>query len=174
MQTARPTVVASAWTLVEILIVLTVLAIAAAIVVPSMGTAGDSQATSAAQVLESDLEVARSLALTTQQPHSLVFSTDRQSYKVVANYTGGAYDSATAVLNPVVPGKRLQVTFAKENGMSAVVVGTVTFGGVTYVTFNSYGEPSATGGVMLSAGRTTMRVLVQSLTGTVTVTRVAG
>lgn len=163
-----------AFTLVELLIVLAVLVIAAAIVIPSIGSAGDSQAVSAARILGSDLDVARSLALTTQQPHSLVFSTDRQSYKVVANYGGGAYGTVVAVAHPVVAGERLEVRLAGQQGMGSVTVLGASFGGQPYVTFNSQGEPSAAGTVTIRAGQTEMQVAVTVLTGMVSVVRTAG
>jgi len=174
MRAPRQTYSPAAFTLVEVLIVMVILAIAAAIVIPSIGTAADSQATSAARVLGSDLEVARSLALTTQQTHSLVFSPDLQSYKVVANYGGGSYASVVAVPHPVVAGERLEVCLADANGMGSVNVLAASFGGVSYVTFNSQGEPSSAGTVLLRAGGTQMTVSVSALTGAVSVTRTAG
>lgn len=174
MRVPQPKGGPSAFTLVEVLIVMVILAIAAAIVIPSIGTAADSQAISAARILGSDLEVARSLALTTQQPHSLVFSTDLQSYKVVANYGGGGYAAAVAVPHPVVAGERLDVCLADANGMGSVSVLAASFGGISYVTFNSQGEPSSAGTVLLRAGGTQMTVSVSALTGTVAVTRTAG
>ncbi|HUU30526.1 MAG TPA: GspH/FimT family protein [Phycisphaerae bacterium] len=165
----------AAFTLVELLIVIMILAIAAAIVVPNLGTAADSQVVSAARVLESDLGLARSLALTTQQTHSVVFSPDLQSYKVVADYGGGAYAAAVAVEHPVRVGARMETTLKKLGGMGAVVVAGVSFGGgATYVTFNSLGEASSAGSITLQAGGTQMVISVESLTGAVTVQRTAG
>ena len=164
----------AAFTLVELLIVIMILAIAAAIVVPNLGTAADSQVVSAARVLESDLGLARSLALTTQQTHSVVFSPDLQSYKVVANYGGGAYATAVAVEHPVRAGARMETTLKELGGMGAVVVAGVSFGGATYVTFNSLGEASSAGSITLQAGGTQMVISVESLTGAVTVQRTAG
>ncbi|KPJ75638.1 MAG: hypothetical protein AMK72_04450 [Planctomycetes bacterium SM23_25] len=162
------------FTLVELLIVIAVLVIAAAIVIPSIGSAADTQAVSAARVLGSDLEVVRSLALTTQQPHSLVFSPDLQSYKVVANYAGGSYGSLAAIPHPVVAGRQFDVTLARQNGMNAVRIAGAAFGANTYVTFNSQGEPSSGGTVLVESGQVQMQVSVAVLTGTVTVTRIAG
>jgi len=161
----------AAFTLVEILIVVLVMAIAAAIIIPNIGTAADSQVISAARVLQADVEVARSLAVTTQRPHSLVFSPDRCSYKVVANYGGGAYASAVAVAHPVNPRTLFEVTLADLNGMTAVTVFAVDFGGQPYVTFQSLGDPVAPGNITLRAGECEIVVSVEGLTGIVTVTR---
>jgi prepilin-type N-terminal cleavage/methylation domain-containing protein len=159
------------FTLVEILIVILVLAIAAAIVIPNIGSANDSQATAAAAILQSDLEVARSMAMTTQAPHSVVFSSDRQSYKVVANYGGGAYTAATAISDPVKKGKLYEIRLSGLNGMSHVSVTSANFGGQPYVTFLSLGQPNAGGSVVLQVGGITMTVAVEGLTGIVSVTR---
>jgi prepilin-type N-terminal cleavage/methylation domain-containing protein len=170
MRTARA-LSRAAFTLVEILIVILVLAIAAAIVIPNIGSANDSQAIAAATILQSDMEVARSMAMNTQVPHSVVFSADVQSYKVVANYGGGAYSSAVAVSHPVIKGKLYEVRMSGLNGMSHVSVTSVAFGGQPYVTFLSLGDPSAGGSVVLHAGLVTMTVSVEALTGIVSVTR---
>ena len=174
MSTVRWMIQRHGFTLVELLIVIAVLVIAAAIVIPSIGSAADTQAISAARILGSDLEVARSLALTTQQPHSLVFSPERQSYKVVSDYGGQAYASVAAVPHPVTAGRQFDVTLNRQSGMSAVTISAVSFGGLTYVTFDSQGEPSAGGAVIVESGQVQMQVSVAALTGAVTVTRIAG
>jgi type II secretory pathway pseudopilin PulG len=175
MRTIAPPL-AAAFTLVEILIVVLVLMIAAAIVIPNIGSADDSQAIAAAAILQSDLEVARSMAMTTQVPHSVVFSLDRQSYKVVANYTDVAYTAAVAINHPVLKGKPYEVRLNGLNGMGLVSVTSVAFGvpPQQYVTFQSLGDPTAAGSVVLHAGNIIMTVSVEAMTGIVSVTRAGG
>ncbi|MCX5656306.1 MAG: hypothetical protein NTY65_16845 [Planctomycetota bacterium] len=174
MRTIAPPLRA-AFTLVEILIVVLVLMIAAAIVIPNIGSADDSQAIAAAAILQSDLEVARSMAMTTQVPHSVVFSLDRQSYKVVANYTGVAYTAAVAINHPVL-NKLYEVRLNGLNGMGLVSVTSVAFGvpPQQYVTFQSLGDPVAAGSVVLRAGNIIMTVSVEAMTGIVSATRTGG
>jgi len=171
MRSHKPTL-RPAYTIVEILIVLLVLAIAAAIVIPNIGSANDSQAIAAGAILQSDLEVARSMAMATQAPYSLVFSADRQSYKVVANYGGGAYAAAVAINHPVNKGKPYEIRLSGLNGMSHVSVTSADFGGQPYVTFLSLGQPAAGGSIVLHVGQITTTVSVEAMTGIVTVTRV--
>lgn len=159
----------AAFTLIEIIIVVLVLMIAAAVVIPSIGSAADSQVSSAARVLACDLEAARSLALTTQQDHTVLFSTDKQSYKVATSYLGGAYATTTAVDHPVRATDRFEVTLAHLNGMSRVLVTDVDFEGVTYVTFDSQGGASDSGSVTVAAGPFLMQVSVEALTGVISV-----
>jgi Tfp pilus assembly protein FimT len=158
--------------MVEILIVLLVLAIAAAIVIPNIGSANDSQAIAAGAILQSDLEVTRSMAMATQVPYSVVFSPDRQSYKVVANYAGGAYAAATAINHPVNKGQPYEVRLSGLNGMSHVSVTSADFGGLPYVTFLSLGQPVVGGSIVLGVGQVTVTVSVEAMTGIVSVTRV--
>jgi len=177
MRTIAPPLRA-AYTLVEILIVVLVLMIAAAIVIPNIGSADDSQAIAAAAVLQSDLEVARSMAMATQVPHSVVFSPDspdkKRSYKVVRAYIADTpYESALApaVCHPVNKGKLYEVRLWDLQGMSHVKVTSVSFGGSPpYVTFLSLGQPIAGGSVDLTVGQITMTVSVEALTGIVSVT----
>jgi prepilin-type N-terminal cleavage/methylation domain-containing protein len=175
MTTGRDGVRERAYTLAEMVVVVLVLAIAAAIVIGSIGTTKDAQAISAARVLASDVELARNLAVTTQAPHTVLFSSDLQSYKVVANYTGGGYALATAVAHPVRGNELFVVTLASLNGMESVVVGPVSFGvgGETYVTFDAEGVPSNGGSVTLQSGGTRMVISVETLTGAVSVARTA-
>lgn len=173
MTTGRDGVRERAYTLAEMVVVVLVLAIAAAIVIGSIGTTKDAQAISAARVLASDVELARNLAVTTQAPHTVLFSSDRQSYKVVANYTGGGYALATAVEHPVRANELFVVTLASLNGMESVVVGPVSFGGQTYVTFDAEGDPSNGGSVTLRSGGTGMVISVEEMTGAVSVERTA-
>jgi type II secretory pathway pseudopilin PulG len=159
----------AAYTLVEVLVVVLVLMIIAAIVVPSLVPGQDSQVTSAARIVASDLETARSMAVTTLVPHSLVFSDDLTAYKVAANYGGGDYASAVAIAHPVRVGSDYVVVPAAQNGMAGVTVVAVDFGGRTYVTFNSQGEPSSPGSITLRAGQFQVAVSVEVLTGNITV-----
>ena len=159
------------FTVAEILIVVLVLAIMAAIVIPSIGTSADAQLTSAAQVLVTDLENTRSLALTGQVPYTLLFNTTKTSYKVATDYAGGAYTATQAVPHPVQGHALFEVTPAALNGMQDVTVFEVKFGPSpyqTYVTFNSDGTAAPAGHVTFKAGGNYIKVSVDDLTGVVT------
>jgi len=160
------------FTLVEMLLVVIVLIIAAAIVLPNLGSAADAQAMSAARVLAADLEVARSHALKTQRPTTLLFRDDLGAYKVVADYGGGSYASAEAIDHPVIANRAFEVELAARNGMQAVEVQSAAFGGETYVTFNELGEPSSAGTIVVEAGDIRMQVDVAGLTGSVSTRRI--
>ena len=63
----------SGFTLVEILIVVSILAIAAMIAIPMMSSAGSMQIRSAANMIAADLEYAKSMAISRQKIYTVVF-----------------------------------------------------------------------------------------------------
>jgi prepilin-type N-terminal cleavage/methylation domain-containing protein len=162
------------FTLVELVLVVLVLTIAAAIVIPSIGSAADSQASGAARVVACDLKSAQSLAQTTQQPHTILFSPDRQTYKVVRNYAGEDYADADAIPHPVRAGQLYEMVLRRQGGLGSVTVTDVDFDGDAYVTFDAEGTPSAAGTVTVGAGDILMTVTVQALTGVIEVAEAGG
>ena len=162
----------AAFTLVEILLVVLVMAIAAVIVIPRIGSAQDSQVISAARVVQSDLDVVRSLAVTTQKPYTLLFSPDKKSYKVAVNYAATSYAATTPVPHPIYAKQNYEVFLASLNGMNAVLVTDVNSSGTQYVTFQPLGDPAAAWSVTLQSGRCKKQVSVEALTGNIAVTTV--
>jgi prepilin-type N-terminal cleavage/methylation domain-containing protein len=73
------------FTLVEILVVVVILGIAAAMIIPKMSAASDLHAAAAARVLISDLTYAQNCAITTQKTHYVKFvvGTDTDTYSVL-------------------------------------------------------------------------------------------
>jgi type II secretion system protein H len=163
------------YSLVEVLIVVLIMAIMAAIVVPSIGTAGDTQSSSGIKVLQSDLDLARSMALTTGQPYAVVFSNDMKSYKVVANYAGagGDYAAVTAIDDPAAPKNKRDVTLSKLNKMDADTI-SYSLGGKTYVKFMSQGDPEVGGTITVTSHGQAWTITIQTLTGMMSVAKTAG
>ncbi len=160
----------SAFTLVEVMVVVIILVLIGGLVVPLLRSTHDSQTSAAARIVAADLETARSLARTTMQTHSLVFNSDLTAYKVVANYGGESYDQAQAIAHPVRAGHDFEVVLAAQAGMPEARVGAASFGGDTYVTFNGLGEPLASGSIVVGAGEVAAQISVEALTGNVRVT----
>src|SRR5260221_11201513 len=73
-----------AFTLVEILVVVVILGITAAIVVPQIGTQSDLKAAAAAREIMADLIYAQNRSIATQTKHYVVFNTTAgsQSYRI--------------------------------------------------------------------------------------------
>src|SRR5436305_12238070 len=66
---------ASAFTLIEILVVVIILGIASAIIIPQIGTRDDINCTAGARVVMADLIYAQNRAIVTQKKHYLDFTT---------------------------------------------------------------------------------------------------
>lgn len=148
------------FTLVEIIVVLVILAIVAAMTVPYVTGAASIQASSAARLIMSDLEYAQSQAITTQTPVSVTFNVSGDSY-TVSNASG-------TLIHPISK-EAYVVDFDTSSGFENVSVSAVDFGGASDVTFDALGAPDNNGTVTVVAGSHTYTVTVASVSGRVTV-----
>ena len=74
---------AGGFTLIEILVVVVILGIAAAIVVPSIGSRSDLKATSAARMIMADLIYAQNRSISQQRWHWVRFDEAAETYEVL-------------------------------------------------------------------------------------------
>lgn len=166
------------FTLVEIIVVVVILGIAALIAVPMMSSAADVQVRSAANRLAADLEYAKNMAVTNQKAYTVTFDAAAESYAVM--------DGVAAVPNPVNPSRPLQCAFSSEHGLSSVVIDSAEFvassGTETSITFDYLGTPYAgdtvdsaytlnSGTITLkdASGMFTLLVRVEPMTGYITI-----
>lgn len=161
----------SGFTLVELLIVVMILAIIGAVAIPMVSGTGDAQCQAAARTLVSDLEMAQSTALARQVNVALVFSDDHQGYRVVVadGQDLDDYDSLVAMDHPATPGQSYEVNLAADMALPDVRVEAASFHGSPYVVFDTFASPEYGGSVILTAGRATLTVSVESITGRVSV-----
>ena len=100
-QLARPGkslgVTRRAYTLVEMIIVISILGIASAIVIPTVGSAGTLRGQSSVRAVVSDLTFAQSDAMAFQSGRAIVFDVDENRYWVCA-VNGPSVDPETDVL----------------------------------------------------------------------------
>lgn len=80
------------YTLIEILITIAVIGILAAVVIPQMGASVPDQVLGIAQILSSDLDYTRSLAITNGSKYKLTFDLDRNAYVLRHSGTNTALD----------------------------------------------------------------------------------
>ena len=158
-----------AFTLVEILVVIVILAIAAATVIPMMSSAGSIQIRSAAQMIAADLEYAKSMAISRGQNYSVVFNAGADSYAIQDQ--GG-----TVIAHPVKKGFTYVVDFANDARLNRVDIAAANFDGTSTVKFDYLGSPYDgdgnplnSGSVTLQADTVTMTISVEAVTGYVSV-----
>lgn len=177
---------ACGFTLIEVIVVVVVLMIVALMAVPMFGSAADIQLKAAANMIAADLEYAKSMAISRQQPYSVVFDSAGDSYKVCvydSDYTEA--EDAPPIAHPINPGP-LEVDFSDNSRLNQVVIVSAVFepGSEETITFDYLGSPysgwtwptretalTLTGKreISLQAGGITMRVIVEPITGYVTI-----
>jgi prepilin-type N-terminal cleavage/methylation domain-containing protein len=162
---------ASAFTLVEMMIVVMILGIIGAVAVPMISGTADAQCEAAARTLVSDLEWAQSAAWARQTHVALVFSNDLQRYKIVEadGQNLNDYDSLVALDHPALPGRSYEVNLSGDLALPDVRVSAAGFSGSPYVTFDTLASPDSGGSVILTAGHATLTVNVEEITGSVSV-----
>lgn len=158
-----------AYTLVEVLLVVTILGIVSATVIPSMLTAGEMGVQAAARVIVADLLYAQNEAIAQQAPHKVVFDVANNSYQL-QDQNGNALtvDWMGGSANNYV------VDFSEDQRFQGVTITAVDFGIVTpnEITFDNLGGPSTGGSITIQFDRQSFRIDVAEFTGRVTVTQI--
>src|SRR4051812_46986306 len=126
-----------AFTLIEILMVVTIIAIASAIIVPQIGTRDDLKQAAGARVVMADLIWAQNRAISTQQKQYIIFS--GQSYTLW-------YKDSTNTLkknsHPVTHNEYTTSFGVKNTPMADVSIsGTPSFAGKNSLCFDEMGTP---------------------------------
>ena len=173
MQNTRP-YTAGAFTMVELIVVMLVLAIAAGIMVPMMGNTHAMELRAAAQHVASTLTYAQNSAIAARAPIQVVFSPDAESYSL--------QDADGQVLTGDVTtdDSRFQTTFPDTYDYSSVTIETADFDDTQSVWFDRLGSPHsgaiadapphlASGQLVLASGESTVTIAVAPVTGNITV-----
>ena len=169
----------SGYTLIEVLIVVVILGIAAAIVTPNLSQAGVLRIQSAVRTLVADISFAQMDALGYQQQRAIVFDIDNNMYTLV-EVNGNIIDVENDALYDLKgPGQRYEVSFNDEV-FGGTVIESAEIDGDNILIFDELGGPVATpgsntlsdgGSITLSGPLSTFRVDVAAFTGRITVTR---
>jgi prepilin-type N-terminal cleavage/methylation domain-containing protein len=158
-----------AFTLIEVIVVMVIIAIAAVLAVPMMSSAADIQVRSAANMIAADLEYTKSMAISRQQNHWVVFDTANESYEV--------HDPCGVIDHPIKAGSPFVVDLANDSRLSRVDIVSADFDSQLSVTFDYLGSPYSgtttnplnSGQISLQAASFTMTVNVEPMTGYITV-----
>jgi len=133
------------FTLVELSVVITILAILAWLAYPSLGAINEIRLDAAARRVASDLRYAQNRAIGSRTIHGVRFDVGAGRYIVYAGNSG------TAIVNPADRGKNLVVTFDALTETRGVGIESASFGATPGVTFDFYGVPRDSAGVELAA-----------------------
>jgi prepilin-type N-terminal cleavage/methylation domain-containing protein len=165
------------FTLVEILMVVVILGIAAAAVVPQLSSRDDLKAAAAARVLMADLIYAQNRAISVQQTHFVAFDVAAKKYSVLT-----AWNPQVFVTHPI--NKTNYVTSfstAATGPMKEMTLTSADFDAKAGLAFDSLGSPYsvatdgttaplvAAGQVKVTAGSHTLTVTVEPYTGEINV-----
>jgi prepilin-type N-terminal cleavage/methylation domain-containing protein len=151
----------SGFTLIELMVVIVILSIAAFIAIPMMSSAGEIQVSSAADMIAADLEYAKSMAVSRQKSYKVIFDTANESYRIE--------DANGIISHPVNVGKIYEVNFKTDERVSQVDLASVNFASESRVEFNYLGAPVNGGYVTVVAGGKTVTVSVEAGTGYISV-----
>lgn len=160
----------SGFTIVEIIVVVVIIAIAAMLVVPMVSSAGSMQIQSAVNMIAADLEYAKSISISSQQNHSIVFDTAGDSYEI--HDSGG-----TVIQHPVKKGFDYIVSFGANSRLNKVDIATASFDGTNEIEFDYLGSPYNGSGnalnsgvITVQAGSASLTVNVEGVTGFISIT----
>ena len=157
------------FTLIELIIVVVILSIAALMAVPAVSNAADIQVRSAANQIAADLDYAKGLAITHQSRYTVVFDVANESYQI--------QDSDGNLIEHSVNPGNFVVNFS-NNGLDRVDLTGADFDGENALTFDYLGSPYSgtdtsaplnTGQITLQADGFTLTVDVEPVTGYVTI-----
>jgi prepilin-type N-terminal cleavage/methylation domain-containing protein len=160
----------SGFTVIEILIVLVIIGIAAAMVVPMISSAASVQIRSAAEIIAADLEYAKSMAISRGQKFAVVFDKTTDSYCIKDQ-------DGNIIAHPVKKGFNYVMDFRNDNRLNKVDIVNVNFDATSCVKFDYLGSPyngndnSLNSGIItLQAGGMTTTVSVEPVTGFISIT----
>ena len=125
------------FTLIEILGVVIILGILAAVILPRLGSTSDQNAMAAARTVMADLLYAQSRSISLQQMHYVKFNTTSGTYQVMTSI------SPAVVISSPVSGQPYTVTFGSSSstGLQTMQLGSASFDGQTVIAFDSMGVP---------------------------------
>jgi len=159
------TVVRRGFTMIELVIVMVILGIAAAIVVPMASSAGSMQVRAAVNMVAADLEYAKSMSISRGQRYSVVVDKATETYRIID-------ESGTTIPHPVKKGFLYTIDFRADSRISQVDIFDVSFDGTNLVSFDYLGSPFNGTGTSLNSGVITLRA--GGITRTVSVEPVTG
>ena len=150
------------FTLIEIMIVLALMAIAVLLAAPIMTSGAGVQIRAATNMIAADLEYAKSMAISRGQNFSVVFDKNAESYRILDQ-------NNDVIPHPVNIGFDYVVDFQNDGRLNKVNIADVNFNMTSRVQFGSLGSPDNGGTISLEARGMTATVMVEPLTGFISI-----
>ncbi len=160
-----------AFTLVEVLVVVTIIAIAGAVVVPSMSNTGSLSVQAGARIIIADLLYAQNEAIARQRSRKVIFNTTTNSYRLA---TGDGTTLGVTWKGGVAASGNYIVDFNIDDRFRGVKLESATFGDDAEIVFDALGTPDTGGSVDIVFNNFRYRVTVAAMTGRITVAPVNG
>ena len=159
----------SGFTMIELVIVVIIIAIAAMTAIPLITSADSFQIRSAANMIASDLEYAKTISISRGQSFSVVFDKTTETYRIE--------DQAGAVIaHPVKKGFDYVVDFQNDSRLSKVDIYDVDFDTTSEIKFDYLGSPyngvdspMNSGVISLRAGQMTATINIEPVTGFISI-----
>jgi prepilin-type N-terminal cleavage/methylation domain-containing protein len=174
------------YTLIEVLLVVVILGISAAVLIPSLGDANVLRVQAAVRTVVSDITFAQTDALGYQQRRAIIFDTENNSYSVnEVQITGGGGASPTVLYEPLflpVGANGRYIVDLDVAGFDGSEIYSVEFDGVPILIFDELGTPviggasdvaGSGGSIYVRGAGSAFRIDVAPYTAKVTVERVA-
>jgi prepilin-type N-terminal cleavage/methylation domain-containing protein len=162
------------FTLVEILAVVTILGIAAAVIIPQIGNRDDLRAISAAREIIADLSYAQSQAVSTQKAQYVRFDTTNNRYELLTQIS----PSDVFVIHPVNRSTfSVPLGAGRKDDLKYVRLDQITFDGRTVLMYDEMGTPywydpttqtsgaMAAGSIRLKSNAYTVTINIQPYSG---------
>ena len=158
-----------AFTLVEVLTVVVLLGVLAAVVLPNAGYSDGEKALMAAKKVAADIEYAQGEAVNQQTSITVSFSPSGETYSLASGGT---------ILTDPLDGNSFEVNLPVDLQAAGVEINSADFGsGESFVTFNAFGEPVMADGspissdakVVIRCGDSAYSISIAPVTGRVVV-----
>lgn len=152
------------YTLAEVLVVVVIIGVAAAIVVPSLTEAGSLGVQAAVRTVVADVLYAQNEAVAHARGRSVIFDIDNNSYRLADE---GGTTLSVAWRSGV--SENYIVSFNDDRRFDGVTLKRADFGGSSELTFDDLGSPASGGVIRLDYRDQRYRIDIAPFTGRVTV-----
>jgi prepilin-type N-terminal cleavage/methylation domain-containing protein len=159
----------TAFTLIEILMVVVILGIVSAMIVPQISTRDDLKVAAAARMVMADLIYAQNRSIAEQKMYCVKFDPTAETYGVVTEAAQSTY-----ITHPLTKGQYL--TAFGSHGLENITIESADFDGKTTIGFDELGSPYAVtaggpvalannGTIQLKCGDYTLTISIEPFTG---------